>query len=175
MARIKQSGKPVWSYECVSQVRSLSPLRYNRANAWRAAYFGLQGIGFWTFSTTEVDHWYAGKGVNDEYALVYPGLLPVGSVRWEAVRDGLEDVAALKLLQDALEKCVDSKLVNEARKQLRIAQTDILEMSADAFVESRDYLRAGDRTILHTWADNETYARHRKRIAQLTLELTAAK
>jgi hypothetical protein len=65
--------------------------------------------------------------------------------------------------------------VNEARKELRIAQTDILEMSADAFVESRDYLRAGDRTIPHTWADTETYSRHRKRIADLTLGLTGAK
>ena len=44
---------------------------------------------FWTHSTTEVDHWFAGKGINDEYALVYPGALPVPSVRWEAVRDGL--------------------------------------------------------------------------------------
>jgi hypothetical protein len=44
--RIIKSGKPVWSYECVSQTKSLSPLRYNRANAWRAKFFGLDGIGF---------------------------------------------------------------------------------------------------------------------------------
>jgi hypothetical protein len=30
---------------------------------------------------------------------VYPGELPVPSARWEAVRDGLEDVAALALLE----------------------------------------------------------------------------
>jgi hypothetical protein len=46
--RIKRimSARTVWSYECVSQVKSLSPLRYNRANAWRAKFFGLSGIGF---------------------------------------------------------------------------------------------------------------------------------
>jgi hypothetical protein len=45
MLRIMQSGHPVWSYECVSNVKTLSPICYNRANAWRAKYFKLDGIG----------------------------------------------------------------------------------------------------------------------------------
>ena len=43
--RIMNAGS-VWSYECVGEVKSLSPLRYNRGNAWRAKFFGLSGIGF---------------------------------------------------------------------------------------------------------------------------------
>jgi hypothetical protein len=81
MQWIRESDKPVWSYECVSQVKSLSPLRYNRANAWRGNFFGLAGIGFWTHSTTEIDHWLPGKTINDEYVLVYPGTLPVSPIR----------------------------------------------------------------------------------------------
>ena len=104
--RIKRimSAKTVWSYECVSQVKSLSPLRYNRANAWRAKFFGLSGIGFWTHSTADVDFWFPGKTINDEYCLVYPGNLPTPSVRWEAVLDGLEDVAAIALLEQAIQR-----------------------------------------------------------------------
>jgi hypothetical protein len=173
--RILDSGKTVWSYECVSQVKSISPLRYNRSAAWRAHYFGLTGIGLWTFSTTEVDHWLPGKGMNDEYALVYPGVLPVPSIRWEAVRDGLEDIAAVKLLEQAIASNAatgdKSEIIKEAQDALRIAKGDMMELSDQAFIESRDYLRAGDRTIRHTWTDVEACAAHRDRIARLTLAL----
>ena len=98
------SAGTVWSYECVGQVKSLSPLRYNRANAWRAKFFGLAGIGFWTHSTTEANLWFRGKTFNDEYALVYPGELPVPSARWEAIRDGLEDVASITLLEQQIQR-----------------------------------------------------------------------
>ena len=163
------SGKTVWSYECVSQVRSLSPLCYNRANAWRADFFGLSGIGFWTHSTTEKNEWFPGKGVNDEYVLVYPGPLPVFSVRWEAVRDGLEDVAAARLLQRLDKPEFKPPMYrDEASQELRMAHTDAMEASDAAFIESRDFLRQGDRRIWHTWADVENYARHRERIATLT-------
>ena len=171
------NAKTVWSYECVSQVKSLSPLRYNRANAWRAKFFGLSGIGFWTHSTTEADPWFAGKTMNDEYALVYPGQLPVASVRWEAVRDGLEDVSAIALLEQAIRRHRQAgtkrELVEQAGEELRIAMRDIMELSDEAFVESRDFLRVGDRVLSHTWTDLETFRRHRAEIARLTLALAA--
>lgn len=177
--RIKRimNAKTVWSYECISQVKSLSPLCYNRANAWRGKFFGLSGIGFWTHSTTEVDHWFAGKTINDEYALVYPGELPVPSVRWEAVRDGLEDVAAMTLLEEQIQRHrqagMRSEFVQQAEETLRIALRDVMELSDEPFVESRDFLRAGDRVLSHTWTDLETFRRHRAEIARLTLGLAA--
>ena len=176
MKRIMNS-KTVWSYECVSQVKSLSPLRYNRANAWRAKFFGLSGIGFWTHSTTEVDHWLPGKTINDEYALVYPGKLPVPSVRWEAARDGLEDVSAIALLENQIKRhrqtATKGGLVQQAEETLRIALRDVMELSDETFTESRDFLRQGDRLLGHTWTDVETYQRHRADIARLTLALAA--
>lgn len=174
IARILKQ-KTVWSYECVSQVKSLSPLRHNRANAWRAKFFGLSGIGFWTHSTTEVDHWLPGKTINDEYALVYPGDLPVPSVRWEAVRDGLEDVAAMVLLENQIRRHWDAgtnnELVQQAEETLSRALRDVMELSDEAFVESRDFLRAGDRVLGHTWADVEMFRHHRAAIAEMTLAL----
>jgi hypothetical protein len=175
MQRMMTSGKTLWSYECVSQVKSLSPLRYNRANAWRAKFFGLAGLGFWTHSTIEYDPWLAGKGINDEYALVYPGELPVPSVRWEAVRDGMEDVAAITLLEQRMEAHrragTKTAVVEEAGAVLRRALQDIAELADEAFIESRDFLPAGDRRIWHSWADVERYRRHRAGIARLTLAL----
>ena len=177
--RIKRimSAKTVWSYECVSQVKSLSPLRYNRANAWRAKFFGLRGIGFWTHSTAEVDLWFPGKTINDEYCLVYPGKLPIPSLRWEAVLDGLQDVSAIALLEQAIQRArkagTRGELAHEAEETLRVALRDIMELSDEAFTESRDFLRQGDRMLGHTWTDLETYCRHRAEIARLTLALTA--
>jgi outer membrane protein assembly factor BamB len=172
--RIMKSGKPVWSYECVPLVKSLSPLRYNRANAWRAKYFGLDGIGFWTHSTTTQDPWMPSKEGTAEYALVYPGVGPIPSVRWEAVRDGLEDVAAMGLLEKEMADCrargVRPALVTEAEKVLRTAQTDIMELSDLVFIENF-YLKKSDRRIWHTWSDARIYEQHRRRIAELTLAL----
>lgn len=176
IARIMKQ-KTVWSYECVSQVKSLSPLCYNRANAWRAKFFGLSGIGFWTHSTTEVDHWLPGKTINDEYALVYPGELPVPSARWEAVRDGLEDIAAVTILEAQIARHREAgtlkDLVAQAEATLAIARRDILELSDEAFTESRDFLRAGDRVIGHSWTDQACFRELRKKLAQLTLALSA--
>jgi hypothetical protein len=170
-------AKTVWSYECVSQVKSLSSLRYNRANAWRAKFFGLSGIGFWTHSTGEADIWLPGKSINDEYALVYPGDNAVPSVRWEAVRDGLEDVAAIALLETEMKNCRAGgrhpELVIEAEETIRIALRDILEFSDEAFVESRDFLRQGDRVLGHTRTNVESFNRHRAEIARLTFALAA--
>ncbi len=176
--RIMDSGKTVWSYECVGQVKSLSPLRYNRANAWRAKYFGLEGIGFWTHSQTQADLWKADPKLKDEYALVYPGAEPVPSVRWEAVRDGLEDVAAITLLEERIrasrDRGADADLVAQAERVLRIAKTDVLELSDEAFIESRDFLREGDRRIWHTPADAALFRHHRAEIARCTLALPAS-
>jgi hypothetical protein len=177
--RIKHimAAKTVWSYECISQVKSLSPLRYNRANAWRAKFFGLRGIGFWTHSTADVDLWFPGKTINDEYCLVYPGKLPIPSLRWEAVLDGLQDVSAITLLEQAIQRNRQAgtrpERVHEAEETLRIAQRDIMELSDEAFTESRDFLREGDRVLGHTWTDLEMFRRHRAEIARLTLALAA--
>jgi len=177
--RIKRimSAGTVWSYECVGQVKALSPLRYNRANAWRAKFFGLSGIGFWTHSTTEADLWLRGKTFNDEYALVYPGELPVPSTRWEAVRDGLEDVAAISLLEQQIQRHrqanIRNQLMQEAETKLQIALRDVMELSDEAFVESRDFLGDGDRVLAHTWTDSNMFRHHRAEIARLTLALAA--
>ena len=172
---IMKSGKPVWSYECVGQVKSLSPLRYNRANAWRGLRFGLNGIGFWTHSMTQVDPWQRNEKSGDEYALVYAGDRPVPSVRWEAVRDGMQDAAAVALLRSRTEKHrragTKRDLVAQADEAIRIAIADIAQLSDDTFIESRDYLRSGDRVLWHTWTDVALFATHRARIAELTAAL----
>jgi len=174
IAQIKNSGKTVWSYECFSQVKSLSPLRYNRGQAWRARFFGLDGIGVWTYAQTPLDLWFQGTGI-EEYALAYPGKYPVPSVRLAAVRDGLEDIAALRVLDTFIAQCRQSKtngaIADEAETAIRIAVVDMMELSDEAFIQSRDFLRKGDRRLWHTWTDVRMIQRHRDRIARLATKL----
>ena len=61
--------------------------------------------------------------------------------------------------------------MHEAEETLRIALRDVMELSDEAFTESRDFLRAGDRVLAHTWTDLETFRWHRSEIARLTLAL----
>ena len=63
--------------------------------------------------------------------------------------------------------------MHEAEETLRIALRDVMELSDEAFTESRDFLRAGDRVIAHTQTDVELFRRHRAEIARLTLALAA--
>jgi hypothetical protein len=175
MKHLIDSGKPVWAYECIAQVKSVSPLRYNRAYPWRAKFFGLEGMGIWTHSQSSIDEWFPGKGINDEFALVYPGELPVPSLRWEALRDGLEDLAAKALLEQRVDSHrkagTQADLVREAEEEIRIAENDFMDLSDLGMVESRDFLKKGDRTLPNTWSDAALYERHRARIAELTLAL----
>ena len=178
MEYLLNTGRPVWSYECISQVKSISPLRYMRSYAWRARYFGLKGMGVWTHSEAPNDHWFAGKGINDEYALVYPGEVAVPSVRWEALRDGLEDITALDLLEQEIQRVRSSQPGNpdliEAEKEVRLATNDMMDLSDLAFVESRDYLKQGDRLIWHTRTDERVVRDHRSTISRLTQTLMRA-
>ncbi|MFH1737770.1 MAG: glycoside hydrolase domain-containing protein, partial [bacterium] len=173
--RTLKSKGTLWSYECISQVKSLTPLGYNRANSWRAKYFGLKGIGFWNHSSSPADIWFPGKTMNDEYALVYPGGASVPSVRWEALRDGLEDMAAVELLKQRIDTNKQSRtkeeLSEQAENAIRIAFIDVMELSNLVFMESRDFLRWGDRRQWHTWTDVEMFQRHRSLIADMTLQL----
>ena len=63
--------------------------------------------------------------------------------------------------------------MHEAEEKLRIALRDVMELSDEAFVESRDFLRAGDHVLAHTWTDIDIFRHHRAEIARLTLALLA--
>jgi hypothetical protein len=46
-----------------------------------------------------------------------------------------------------------------------------MEMSAPAFIESRDFRAQGNRRIWHTRTDELLFRMHRDQIARLTMEL----
>jgi len=85
-------------------------------------------------------------------------------------------VAVSFLLEQAIQRRRQSGtkrgLVAQAEEALHIAINDVMELSDEAYVQSRDFLRQGDRVLGHTWTDVETFRRHRAEVARLTLALT---
>ena len=72
---------------------------------WWAWIYGADGIGFWSYSSTEGSSaWNDVDGRQPDWAVVYEALAPekdnrpVSSRRWEAFREGLEDYYLLSLV-----------------------------------------------------------------------------
>ena len=138
------TGKPVWSYEAPPDSKTQLPLGYYRANAWMAFTLGLHGTGFWTQLYTGShyggnDMWFAGKGVLFGANYESSGN-EVISRRWEAYRDGLEDVRAFLMLRNAADAARAKGIHAE-----EVAHADAL-LSKDVAEATRKAWPCGDPT-----------------------------
>ncbi|MBM3493648.1 MAG: DUF4091 domain-containing protein [Armatimonadetes bacterium] len=104
MSFIRATRKELWSYDCGYRYTTAirAPLKDThtvaeyRTSALFAARHGAVGIGFWCYNVGP-DAW---TRVENDYPMVYPGAAgPVTSRRWEAVREGIEDVRILLALR----------------------------------------------------------------------------
>ena len=112
-------GREVWWYVNHAPPRpyanfliELEPLEH-RALFWQAWALGVQGLHY-----SGVNNWPSGQNpfenlldvtpVNGDGVLLYPGEDgPVNSIRWETIRDGIEDFDYLALLMSRLRKLRD--------------------------------------------------------------------
>jgi outer membrane protein assembly factor BamB len=158
------TGKRVWSYEAPPEVKTLYPLGYYRANTWMAFQLGLSGTGFWT--QFYGDLWLK-KTVVDYGANYVSGTHEIISRRWEAFRDGIEDVRAFCLLQQTIDKAKaagrSADLVSAAEELLK---SDIAAVTKTAWA-------ANDitRFLRDYEMDYSKILDIRKRVAALTLQL----
>jgi FG-GAP-like repeat len=165
------TGKPVWSYEAPPDSKTQLPLGYYRANPWMALQLGLHGTGFWTqlYSGSHFggnDMWFAGKSVlfGANYEV---GGNEVISRRWEAFRDGVEDVRAFLMLREA----ADAARAKGVHAGL-VARADEL-LGAEVEHATRKAWPCGDPTrFLRDYEmDLDEIQRMRAEAAQLTLSL----
>jgi len=111
----KSQGKEVWFYTCCHPLGRYpnrfidQPLVETRLLHWISYLYGLDGYLHWGLN------WYAPDrdptseaGVSEgvtlgDRAIMYPGKNgPIGSIRWSAMRDGLQDYEYLRVLEDRL-------------------------------------------------------------------------
>ncbi len=104
MAIIRGTRKALWSYDCAyaystcmrASLKNTHIVAEYRTAALFAMRYGATGIGFWSYNIGP-DPWQA---QDMDYPLVYPGPNgPITSRRWEAVREGIEDVRILLALR----------------------------------------------------------------------------
>lgn len=111
-----QGDKAVWMFVPPGQARVLEPLGFYRAFAWIALHHGIEGGGWWVYQTD--DFWASDPTLEPGFgAVAFDGRTLVGTRRWEATRDGIEDFNLVALLRDALEKSPDpaaEQLLDEA-------------------------------------------------------------
>lgn len=105
-ARLER-GEPTLFYTFYDPVRpntvTASPPMSSRMLGWEVARYGLDGYLRWTYNswpTDVLEHPSHRYGQGDEY-IIYPGTDgPISSLRWESLRDGLDDAEIFRLLRE---------------------------------------------------------------------------
>jgi hypothetical protein len=114
-----------WIYEARAGVKDDITPTYYWEQIWTAWEIGFTGVGYWTYCTTGFDLWEAAC----DYVMVYQGAEgPVPSVRWQAIRIGIEDHARLVRLRDAIGTAKQSGRDDEAA----LAESRLAEVVVEA-------------------------------------------
>ena len=141
-------GDEVWFYTCLAPQGNYAnrfieqPLLKTRLLHWIGFRYGATGYLHWGLNAWRVDNpWYETTGINTESGnvlpggdcwIVYPGQGRLyGSIRLEAMRDGVADYTLLKMLERK-----DPALAKEICRQTVYGWTTY-DMSADHFRTAR--------------------------------------
>jgi len=101
--RLRAKGCKVWTYMCSRYMQTLDVLSYYRFYLWRSYMRGLDGAAIWCSGTRSGDDgWDSRDGYDDGILWYGPGKLATPTKRFEAFREGLEDVAYMDLLAKAI-------------------------------------------------------------------------
>jgi len=120
--QMQEQGKEVWFYTCCHPVgrypnRFLDqPLVKTRVLHWISYLYDMDGYLHWglNYFAAGADP-YSEEGVSKDLplgdrAIMYPGRNgPVGSLRWSAMRDGLQDYELLRVLESRLASLKQSR------------------------------------------------------------------
>ena len=138
--RLRAKGCKVWTYTCARYMQTQDVLNYYRFFLWRAYMRGLDGAAMWTSgSRSGDDGWDSRDGYDDGILWAGNGKEMIPTKRFEAFREGLEDVAYMSLLEriamggpqssaaaDALERVPPVKSISEAKALLN-AREDVIK------------------------------------------------
>jgi outer membrane protein assembly factor BamB len=98
LTAVFSKARQFWHYEAPGDQRGLDPLGFYRMKPWIAFQLGMNGGGYWVYSSK--DYWIPSH--ESEYGVVYPGPQgPVTTKRWEASREGSQDYELLVMLRGA--------------------------------------------------------------------------
>ncbi|HQL88139.1 MAG: hypothetical protein BWX73_01002 [Lentisphaerae bacterium ADurb.Bin082] len=99
----KSRGCTLWAYRCNTNMQTLPVLTYYRLFPWLGYQKKLDGVAFWSSFSSKGDDGFDHRDGYDD-GITWRGLnkIPIPTKRLEAVREGLEDVAYIHLLKQAI-------------------------------------------------------------------------
>ncbi len=112
------------------QPEESSPYSFYRLAAWRAWNEGMGGFGYWIYSYSGRWNSYKVDAIEPNFPVVYDSSLPdapqgmtrkervVTGKRWEATREGVEDIAYLEMLRRAVESPGASSSAERSGREL---------------------------------------------------------
>lgn len=102
---LRNTNKEIWSYHTITKgyAEINAYLRY-RITPLISYRLNLGGCGFYGYNLWK----------NDPYMVVYPGENPITSYRWEAMREGINDVKYIEALKQQIKKTKDENKKKEA-------------------------------------------------------------
>ena len=114
---LRKTGKTLWTYEAHGMVKDMVGIKYYWQQIWTAWELGLTGVGFWSYCTRPYDLWQGPNPNNNDWEMVYQGReRPVPSVRWQAIRIGIEDYARMWRLRETIETARKAGFKDEANR-----------------------------------------------------------
>ena len=123
----------MWVYACRTGMRSrgTNAHDYYRLMAWRAMRDGLTGIGYWSYcaaASDKEDLWDGTREPASGAVLVYPAEQGVlSSVRWELVREAIDDTKYVQLLKQAAEQTTAGPLRSKLEALYGSRLTEVID------------------------------------------------
>ncbi len=128
---LRNTGKPIWTYQCSNPMDSLDVMDYYRLYPWKVWKLGLDGCVYWVYDAWVGDPWdvfdvkHPKRTGSTQYdnGMIYPSVnrsKVIDSRRWEAFREGLEDYLYLFILREEGKKWEEENSVEDfIRKEVR--------------------------------------------------------
>lgn len=136
MEERRRAGEEIWAYVCISAQKPYAniwaidyPGTDHRVLFWQLWRYKVRGFLYWHVNYWKVNPWeetITYPGGNGDGSLFYPGEVgPVGSIRLELTRDGIEDYDYLallsRLLEEARKRGLEDEIVKRAEKLLDVS------------------------------------------------------
>lgn len=122
---ISTRNRQVWMYDAPGNVRMLDTLGFYRRQPWSALKNGARGSGFWVYYQSNL--WDVGPTKEPDYGTVYIDRdTVVDSRRWRAAHDGVQDVTAVLLLDDAIAQAQEAGVESGLRAEVETTRDKVV-------------------------------------------------
>ncbi len=140
-------GDEIWMYVCISAQKpypNIWAIDYpgidHRILFWQCFKYDVEGFLYWAITYWEKNPWEDPQtypGGNGDGSLLYPGEDgPINSIRWEIIREGIEDYDYLQLLK--------GKIGEKAKKELEGIVEDLTKYTQDGEKLEERRIRIGE-------------------------------